>query len=166
MKAHTHNAGFTLIEVVLAMGLLLLGMSVVLTLLTFGAGVSREAEKEADSAAAVRAVIADLEESFFPLDDNGVVGEPVPVTNRPLPGYPGLAYSATATPNPARLDDLPLMAEPGPVLRQGAIEYRVDVTIHWLAGGEIQTRAFSALLPRQVPFGARMRRLFVDSEDE
>lgn len=160
------RSGFTLLEVVLAMGLLMVGMSVILTLLTFGAGLSRESEKRADAAAAVRAVVADLEESLFPLSAEGVIGEPVPITDRPLPGYPGLTYSATATVNPDRAGDVPLMETPGIALRAGPIEYRVDISINWLAGGATQTRQFSALLPREVPFGTRMRRLFVDSEDE
>jgi len=162
----TNRGGFTLIEVVLAMGLLLVGMSVILSLLTFGAGLSSEAEKRADAATAIPAVVADLEESLFPLSDEGVVGVPEPVVDRPLPGYPGLTYSATATPNPRRLEDLPLMETPGVVLRDGPIEYRVDVTIAWKSGGARETREFSALLPRAVPFGPRMRRLFVDSEVE
>ena len=37
----TRKQGFTIIEVVLAMGVLMVGMSVILTLLTFGAGLSR-----------------------------------------------------------------------------------------------------------------------------
>ena len=96
----------------------------------------------------------------------GVVGEPTPITDRPLPGYPGLTYSASAIVNPDRVGDLALMESPGAALRAGAIEYRVDITMSWRSGGERQTRQFSALLPREVPFGARMRRLFVDSEIE
>jgi type II secretory pathway pseudopilin PulG len=162
----TRKQGFTIIEVVLAMGVLMVGMSVILTLLTFGAGLSRESELRADSAAAVSAVVADLRESFFPLSPEGVVGEPTPITDRPLPGYPGLTYSASAIVNPDRVGDLALMESPGAALRAGAIEYRVDITMSWRSGGARQTRQFSALLPREVPFGARMRRLFVDSEIE
>jgi hypothetical protein len=37
----------------------------------------------------------------------------------------------------------------------------VDVVVAWTSGGVRRTRAFSALLLREVPFGERLRRQFV-----
>jgi len=158
-KGSETQAGFTIIEVVLAMGIMMLGMSVVLTLLTFGAGLSRTAQLRAESAALADAVVADLEEGLFPLLEDGSVGEPLPIQDRELPGYPRILYSATATPNPDRLGEVDTAGLVG--LRPssaGALEYRVDVELHWKESGAKRGRGFSVLLLREVSFGARMRR--------
>lgn len=140
----SRRGGFTLIEVVLAMGILVFGMSVLLSLFTFGAAVTRSSALRTASAATVEAVLADLEESLFPLEPDGTVGEPGEVVDRPVPGAPGVVYSATATPNP---DD--------------PLEYRVDVELTWDSGGVRRATSFRTLLLREVPFGERMRRRFV-----
>jgi hypothetical protein len=38
--------------------------------------------------------------------------------------------------------------------------YRVDVELSWSSAGAQRTERFSALLARELPFGARMRREF------
>ena len=45
------------------------------------------------------------------------------------------------------------------------LEYRVDVTLAWQAGGVRRARTFTTLLLREIPFGERMRRLFVEQEE-
>lgn len=167
MKISTNNAanskgakdGFTIIEVVMAMGIMMVGMSVILTLLTFGAGLSRTAQLRAETASIADAVVADLEEGFFPLLEDGSVGEPVPIVDRSLPGYPRLLYSASATPNPARLDEVETAGRAG--MRpssEGSLEYRVDISLHWKESGKRRGRGFSVLLLREVSFGARLRK--------
>jgi hypothetical protein len=144
---------------VLAMGIMMIGMSVILTLLTFGAGLSRTAQLRAQSASIADAVVADLEEGFFPLLEDGSVGEPLPLVDRALPGYPSLLYNATATPNPARLDEVDSAGRVGVrPSSNGALEYRVDISLHWKESGAQRGRGFSVLLLREVPFGARLRR--------
>ncbi len=138
------RAGFTIIEVLLAMGILLLGTTAILSMLTSGAALARTAELRAASAGVIEAVIADLEETLFPLAPDGSAGEPVPVESRPVPGSPGVVYSARATPNPDHPD-----------------EYRVDVELAWQSRGVRRTQLFTTLLLREIPFGERMRRLFV-----
>ncbi len=163
---HTPNTGrrdgFTIIEVVLAMGILMLGLSVILTLFTFGAGLSRTAELRADSAAAVDAVVADLAEGLFPLGDDGEVLEPNVIVARPVPGYPDLVYSAVAVPDPTRLDDLARAGEPEVHFERGPIPYRVDVSMTWRSQGEARSRGFSVMIPREVPFGTRLRTLLAN----
>ena len=118
-----------------------------------------------EGAALASAVVADLEEGFFPLLENGGVGEPVPVVDRQLPGYPQLVYSATATVNPDRLDELFLADQPGaPTSALGALEYRVDVELRWKESGRRRGRGFSVLLLREVPFGARLRKQLVENQ--
>ena len=92
--------------------------------------------------------MADLEENLFPLvlvDDFEVAGEPAVIEGRPVPGHEHLAYSVTAVQDP----DHPLL-------------YRVDVEISWNSEGAKQSRKFSTLLLREVPFGERLRLKFVE----
>jgi hypothetical protein len=152
------RGGFTIVEVVLAMGLLLLGLSAVLGLLTFGAALARTASLRTGAAAAAEAVVADLEETLFPLvvdpqTGDHTVGEPHEIAARDVPGHPGLVYSAHATPIP--------VAEDGP---PGPQRYRVDVAISWTASGRRKAQVFRVLLNREVPFAERLRRELLDGE--
>lgn len=154
------TGGFTLLEVVLAMFILLIGMTSILGLLSFGAALSRTATLRSSAASALEAVVADLEETLFPLvlvDGEEVAGEPETIEARGVPGHPELVYSARAT-------RLPLPEESGRrgALAVGAEEYRVDVDITWAAGGRRRSRSFTTLLLREVPFGARLRQRFVE----
>lgn len=143
------RAGFTLVEVVLAMFVLLIGMTSILGLLSFGAALSRTAALRGGAANAIEAVVTDLEETLFPLelDSRGdeVAGEPRDVSERELPGYPGLLYSTRSTQNP-----------------ENPLEYKVEVEIKWAVGGTARTRRFTTLLLREVPFGERLRARIVE----
>ena len=143
------RSGFTLVEVVLAMFVLLLGVSSILGLLSFGAAMSRTAALRSEASNAIEAVMADLEENLFPLvvDEDGreVAGEPQGFERRQIPGVKGLVYSASAVPNP---DD--------------PREYRVDVEVSWSTAGSKRARRFTTLLLREVPFGERLRRRFIE----
>jgi hypothetical protein len=55
-----------MIEVLVALAILVFGMTAVLGLLTFGAALSRTALLRTSAAAASHAVVADLEETMFP----------------------------------------------------------------------------------------------------
>ena len=145
-------SGFTIIEVVLAMFILLLGMTSIIGMLSFGAAMSRTATLRTGAATSIEAVVADLEEHLFPLvlvDDREVAGEPLDIVDRSVPGHPGLVYSATAVPNPADTRPTPL-------------EYRVDIQITWSSSNRKRSRTFTTLLLREVPFGARLRQRFVE----
>ncbi len=137
------SGGFTILEVVLAMGILVVGMTSLLSLFTFGAALARSAEMRSKSAAAIEAVVADLEETLFPIEENGEVGEPEAIAERAIPGIEGAVYSATPTVNP---DD--------------ANEYKVDVEVSWTSKGVRRARTFTVLLLREVPFDERLRRRF------
>ena len=66
-KDAQRRGGFTIIEVVLAMFILLIGMSSILGLLSFGAALSRTAQLRNQASYAVESIVADLEETMFPL---------------------------------------------------------------------------------------------------
>lgn len=138
------RAGFTIIEVVLAMGILVMGATAVLGMLTFGAAMTRTAQLRAAAASAVDAVSADLEQMLFPYVD-GEVGPPVELTDREVPGVPEIVYSATAVPDP-----------------EDPRVYRVDVEMSWKSAGVKRSKRFSVLRMREITFGERLRREFVE----
>jgi prepilin-type N-terminal cleavage/methylation domain-containing protein len=136
----TRTSGFTILEVLVALAILLFGMTSILGLLTYGTALSKTAQLKTSAASAAQAVIADLEESMFPEVD-GQAGEPRAIVERAVRGVEGLVYSAEARPNPDRTD-----------------EYRVDVAMSWSAQGVRREKRFTTLLYREIPFGERLRR--------
>jgi prepilin-type N-terminal cleavage/methylation domain-containing protein len=144
------RAGFTILEVLLAMFVLLIGMTALLGLLSFGAALARTAALRGGAAGAIEAIQADLEEGLFPLvDEQGTetVGAPREIVDRPVPGHSGLVYSAHAVAHPDGGDPL---------------EYRVDVEVRWTTSQGKRSKSFQTLLLHEVPFGERMRRRFVE----
>ncbi len=153
--ASARRRGFTLLEIVLSMAILFLGLTAVLGFLSVGAALAQSALLRGESAQAVEAVVADLEETLFELlagEALGAAGAPRPVRERAVPGVPGLVYSAVVTPDPDPVAGRPLA-------------YRVDVELGWSASGGRRVRRFTTLLLGEVPFGERMRRTFVQRED-
>ncbi len=154
------RAGFTLVEVVVAMGILVFGMSSILGLLTFGATLARTAELRTVGSTAVATIVRDLEENLFPLTDDdpfAPAGAPPAEVRGELAG--GIHYVARTTPIP------------GPDLGDGedpdlAREYAVAIVLSWRSGGELRRRDFTTLLVREVPFTARLRRRFVEPQDD
>jgi len=155
--ARSRAGGFTLLEVLLAMGILLLGMTMLLGLLTFGAALSRQALLRGKASATVEAVVQDLEENLFPLLADGSAGAPLPIAARPVPGAPGIVYSAKAEPIPTS----EAVEVDGQLLFR---EYAVEVEVRWQAGGVQRAKTWRTVLLREVPFGERMRRRFLETE--
>jgi prepilin-type N-terminal cleavage/methylation domain-containing protein len=141
------RAGFTLLEVLVALAILLFGMCAVLGLFTFGAALTHSAHLRTIGASSADAVVADLEETLFPLDAQGEAGEPRPIEDRAVPGCPELVYSARAEVNPER-----------------PLEYKVEVHMRWTSAGVERERQFTTLLVREIPFGERLRRRFVEGQ--
>ena len=142
------RGGFTIIEVLLAMAILLFGMTAVLGLLTVATALGRTAELRTVGATASEAIVADLEETLFPEVD-GEAGAPREIKERAVPGHPDLVYSATAVANPAQ-----------------PLEYKVEIAMHWSSAGVERERRFSTLLLRELPFGERLRHRFVEHADD
>jgi len=146
----SHKDGFTIVEVVLAMGILLIGAAAILSMLTFGASLTRAAQLRTAAATAVEAVRADLEANMFPYDptldgEEGEIGPPQTFVDRAVPGLSQVVYSATPIQNP----DLPR-------------EYRVDVDITWTTGGVERNKQITWIMLREISFGERLRRRFVE----
>ncbi len=139
MKVAHARSGFTILEVLVAMAILVFGMTTILGLMTYGVALSRSAQLRTSAASAAQATIADLEESFFPVVD-GEAGEPRAIEGRAVAGVDGLVYSATGRPNPDR-----------------PTEYRVDIEMSWTSQGVQRAKRFTTLLQREVSFGERLR---------
>jgi Tfp pilus assembly protein PilE len=142
------RGGFTIVEVIVAMFILLIGMTSILGLLSFGASLSRTAHLRTNASAAIEEVMSDLQETFFPIV-NGEAGEPKKIERRELHGVPDVVYSATPVQNPDR-----------------PLEYRVDIEMSWKSAGVELEKSFSTILLREVPFGERLRRRFVEGQDD
>ena len=71
--------GLSLIEVVLALAILAVGLTSVLALFSFGAGVASNANLQAEAASSLDFIVADLEERLFLQDENGRWLEPRPI---------------------------------------------------------------------------------------
>jgi hypothetical protein len=155
-RALAASAAFTIVEVVLALGILALGASVLLWLLSFGASLATSASLRADAASVLPAIVADLEERLFTLAPDGAVGEPRSIVDQPVPGHPRLTYSATASP----LVEFDATVDPLPPIHE------VSIDLTWTRSGRRRTVTFETLLAQQVPFGARLRRRIVEGEAE
>ena len=155
MRPIHRQAGFTLIEVVLAASLFVMGMSMIMGVYSFGSALSRTAELRSVSAGTVDAIMADLEETLFPLRDDGLVGPPREIEDRPVPGRTGVKYSVATKPNLETLEILPGLDEPV------ATEYLVTLTVRWQARGVKREAQWTTIMLRELPFGARMRQRFL-----
>jgi prepilin-type N-terminal cleavage/methylation domain-containing protein len=150
LQRSKQQGGFTLVEIVLAMGILLVGAAAILSMLTFGASLTRAAQLRTRAASAVEAVRADLEANMFPdvpsADGTpGEVGGPIELVDRAVPNLSQVVYSAKAKQNP----ELPR-------------EYRVDVDIRWTSGGVQREKQLTWLLLKEITFGERLRRRLVE----
>lgn len=150
LQRSKQQGGFTLVEIVLAMGILLVGAAAILSMLTFGASLTRAAQLRTRAASAVEAVRADLEANMFPYVPSadgtpGEVGGPIELVDRAVPNLSQVVYSAKAKQNP----ELPS-------------EYRVDVDIRWTSGGVQREKQLTWLLLKEITFGERLRRRLVE----
>jgi prepilin-type N-terminal cleavage/methylation domain-containing protein len=150
MRTHKNKkqqAGFTLIEVLLAVGILALGMTSVLGLFTFGAALTQAAALRTESANVIESVTADLELRLFPAGEDGMPGEPVDLTDQPVPGIERARYNVTA-----------LAVEGGPLAEDGGpLEYEVRIEVAFETRGVRRSRTYETRLLRQRSFAQRMR---------
>jgi prepilin-type N-terminal cleavage/methylation domain-containing protein len=136
---HYRNRGFTLIEVLVAMGILVVGVTSILGLLVFGAAVERTAERRSEVALAAQQVVADLQSSFTLSEDGSISDPPSLQMERPVAGHPTLTAKVELKSNPSM---------PG--------EYVAWVRIGWLERGQLRFEEFRTILQREAPFSRRV----------
>ncbi len=149
------QAGFTLIEVMLAMGILALGMTAVLGLFTFGAALTQASVLRTQSATAIETITQELPARLFPVDNTGLPSVPegdgsVSLEDQRIEALPALRYRATAWP-----------VEGGPPAEDGGpLEYDVEVEVFFHQQGVRRARTFHTRVLRQRTFAERMRARF------
>lgn len=130
------NAGFTLIEILIAMAIFLFGVSAVLGLFQVGGGYEQEARARAELAPAVEPLVAQLKAEAWQTDQDGglVLGARQGVT---VPGAPDYKY------------DLEVEESDVPTLRRAVLRFYRRTPERVLASA-----AF--LLPQQIPVSRRV----------
>lgn len=138
------EAGFTLAEMLIAMGILAFGMTSLIGFLTVGVDTRRTTEMRHRAMFAVDAVAAAIERGPLaaPLDDDGEWPELQPARWDAVPGHPDLRAKAEFTPDP---DD------PVVVL--------VKISVGWLEGGVANYEDFQRIMRRRQPLARRARAL-------
>jgi len=106
-KSEIRN-GFTIIEVLLAIGILAVSITAVLFLFAMGMRSHRRALDRSRAALLAETVANHLQTSFGPNY------QPNPVTNETRPDFPGFQYNVTFAP-----------------LYGGTSYYRVSILVHW-----------------------------------
>ena len=161
MKRAHARSGFTILEVLVAMAILLFGMTTILGLLTYGTALSRTAQLRTSAASAAQATIADLEETFFPEVAGGGYAL--------APEAHGLAVrcASLCAPSPW-LNGTPVCGLPGlppraGVAVRGEVDERVavvddlDALAVWEGGvlraGVVPADPLGAVVPLVVPLG-------------
>ena len=135
-------AGFTLVEMLVAIAILMFGFSSLIALLSLGVSTRRSAELRNQAVWAVDAVLHDLRHGALLAQEWDEDGTPVPlppVTVAPIPGYPRLraevrfGYDA---------------AEPELVV--------ATIAVQWSEAGTVMAEEFRRLLVNDVPFPRRV----------
>jgi prepilin-type N-terminal cleavage/methylation domain-containing protein len=142
-------AGFTLIELMVALGILLFGVSAILGVLGVGVQTRRSAEQRHRAVQVVGGIVHDLEQSLFDGRTRGDAGglpalDPITITD--VGGHTGLLARVTFTTDPEH---------PELVLA------RIDVS--WTEQGEAQAQTFERILRWQESYPSRVARLRAES---
>ncbi|MBX3464480.1 MAG: type II secretion system protein [Planctomycetes bacterium] len=138
------DAGFTLAEMLAALGILLFGVTALIGALSSSVAQRRTTDARLEATAlcelalhrlqyeAVRraaSAATDLDLEFAPLQDQSATG------------FPGMTWSAAAITDPDRPD-----------------VWLVRLEVRWLESGESVAEVFHRVLPRQLPLGTRVLR--------
>ncbi len=154
MAEHVANArgaerGFTLAEMLAALGILLFGVTALLGALSSSIQQRRTIDARLESTALCEHALHRLQheavrrragaETDFEL-------EIAPLEDQQAPGFPGMTWSATTVQDENRPD-----------------VWLVRLRIRWLEEGDDVTQEFLRVLPRQLPLGQRVLRFREES---
>ena len=133
--------GFTLVELMLAMAILVFGVTALAGSLLTGVGMRRGSEMRFRATALVDYAIQDIQEKVFPRCQDP--SEPLAgFTREDPPGYPGMKYTVEF------IEDL---ERPGVVLAK--------IKVSWRDQGEFIGETFRRILLRCDPFSRRVSAL-------
>lgn len=135
------QAGFTLVEMMVALGILVMGMTSLIGLFTTAVSTRYSAELRSRAAAVAEEVLRDIQENVLARDD-GQEPEIPSLGPQPVEGMPAMRYSVDFIIDPQQPDLV--MAE---------------VRIGWREQGAELEQVFRRILPREQPFRERVLRL-------
>lgn len=139
------EGGFTLLEIVVALGILVFGATALIGALSVGVNTRRGTEMRARAALMAGQVLQHVERELLashPIPDGWETAEDLAIPREevaPVDGYPGMKYSVEFTTTPER---------PDVVL--------VTLRISWRDQGEDQAQVLQRVMPRAVPLSRRV----------
>ncbi len=141
MAESRRELGFTLVEMMVAMGILVMGVTSTIGLLTVAVSTRYSAELRSRAALVADQVLQDVEENVLARDEGRELEIPTmgPV---PVEGSFGMSYTVGFTVDPEH---------PNLVL--------AEVRVGWREQGAELEQVFRRILPRQQPFRERVLRL-------
>jgi prepilin-type N-terminal cleavage/methylation domain-containing protein len=140
--------GFTLIEMLAALGILLVGITALIGALSSSVAQRRTTDARLEAQALCEHAILRIQEECVRRRADGESDLDLEIATLPdqqAPGFPGMTWSATAVLDEARPDI-----------------WLVRLKVRWLEEGEDVFEEFLRVLPRQLPLGQRVRRFRED----
>jgi len=136
--------GFTLAEMLAALGILLVGITALIGALSASVAQRRTTDARLESAALCEAAILRIQHEAMRRRANAESDldlEIVALQDQTAPGFPGMTWSASAVVDETRPD-----------------VWLVRLKVRWLEEGEDVFEEFLRVLPRSLPLGQRVRR--------
>jgi len=143
MADRSDQRGFTLAEMLAALGILLLGITSLLGALSASVAQRRTTDARLASAAAVEEILHRLQYGAVRRRsgaESDLDLELATLEDRTVPGFDGLRWSASATVDELRPD-----------------VWCVRLQLRWLEQGDDVVEEYLRILPRQLPLAARVR---------
>ena len=137
-------SGFTLAEMLAALGILLVGITALIGALSASVAQRRTSDARLEAEALCEQAILRIQQEGVRRKAGAETDldlEIVAMQDQTAPGFPGMTWSATAVQDEARPD-----------------VWLVRLKVRWLEEGEDVFEEFLRVLPRQLPLGQRVRR--------
>jgi prepilin-type N-terminal cleavage/methylation domain-containing protein len=142
MNARERCGGFTLLEMMVALAILLLGFTSLLAAMSAGAGLRRGADARIEAGLLAEEVFHRLRSESFAVSPGGSVLETDPKAMQgTAEHFGGMRWMAAFT----KADERPDLV-------------LATVTVRWMEEGDFVQQEFRTMLPRQEPLGARVER--------
>ncbi|MCA8973759.1 MAG: prepilin-type N-terminal cleavage/methylation domain-containing protein [Planctomycetes bacterium] len=149
-RGNPSAAGFTLAEMLAALGILLVGIVALLGALGSSVGQRRTTDARLAATAACDYAVMRVREEATRLTaaaESDLDLELVALQDQSVPGFEGMTWSATTTVDDMRPDI-----------------WLVRIEMRWLEEGEDSSEVFLRILPKSLPLGARVRRFREQAE--
>lgn len=137
------QAGFTLAEMLAALGILLVGVTALIGALSSAAGQRRTTDARHEAAALCEQILHRLQHEAIRqrADAETLLDlEVATLEDQRAPGFPGMSWSVT----PVLTDERPDV-------------WLLRIRVRWLEEGDDVSEEFLRILPRQLPLGQRVR---------